>query len=95
MSRTQAVQDLHTSRNALQHLIEQLPVGIQVFDAQGLCVDVNEAHLKIFGRTRQQLVNIFNIFDDKLSHHVATVKAAKRALRGETINLGDITFDFS
>ncbi|MEM9953127.1 MAG: PAS domain-containing sensor histidine kinase [Chloroflexota bacterium] len=93
--RTQAVQDLHTSRNALQNLIEQLPVGIQVFDAQGLCVDVNEAHLKIFGRTRQQLVNTFNIFDDKLSHQVATVKAAKRALRGETVTLGDITFDFS
>lgn len=85
---------LAASKEAMQRLIQQLPVGIQVFNISGLCTDVNDIHLEIFGAERDALVNHYNIFADKWSESLAIRDAALRALRGETVYLGDITFDF-
>ena len=87
---------LETSRNALKNIIEQLPVGIQVFDRHGTCTDVNQAHLDIFGvDDASQLVNTYNIFEDELADMIGTRAAAERALRGEVVRLGDVVFDFT
>ena len=86
---------LAASRDAIHGLVQQIPVGIQVFDPNGMCVDVNEAHLDIFGVTRKQLVRQYNIFSDPLANRTGTQAAARRVLNGETIQLGDLDFDFS
>src|SRR5262249_36059429 len=84
------------SRDTLQRLIQQTPVGIQVFDASGLCIDVNRAHLEIFGITeRESLVGRYNILSDPLAEWVGTKAAVHRVLAGEVVNLGDLAFDFS
>jgi PAS domain S-box-containing protein len=86
--------ELAASRDTLQRLVQQTPVGIQIFDKSGLCVEVNQMHLDIFGvPNREQLVGKYNIFDDPLL--VGTDAGAKRALAGETVYLDDLTFDFS
>lgn len=87
---------LVTSRDALQRLITQLPVGIQVFDTYGICIDVNEAHLAIFGiKSREHIVNRYNILDDSLATSIGTTRAFLRALEGETVALGDLAFNFA
>ncbi|MEP7286210.1 MAG: ATP-binding protein [Chloroflexota bacterium] len=87
---------LASSHDVLQNLIQQTPIGIQMFDANGLCVEVNQAHLDIFGVTRrEQLVQRYNIFADPLAAWAGTSAAAQRVLAGETVYLGDIDFDFA
>lgn len=90
-----ASNELIVSRNSLQRLITQLPIGIQIFDTSGLCTDVNQTHLDIFSITdRTQLVGRYNIFNDPLAVMTGTQQAAQRALTGETVYLGDIHFNF-
>jgi PAS domain S-box-containing protein len=92
----QASLRLEASRDTLRRLIQQLPIGIQVFDADGVCTDVNETHMGIFGVVnREQLVGTYNIFNDPLAALVGTLEGAKRALAGETMFLGDLKFDLS
>ena len=87
---------LETSRNALRNIIEQLPIGIQIFDQHGTCTGVNQAHLDIFGvDDASQLVNTYNIFEDDLAEMLGTRAAAERALQGEVVRVGDVVFDFS
>jgi PAS domain S-box-containing protein len=87
---------LEASRDTLRRLIQQIPIGIQVFDATGLCTDVNQAHLDIFGvPSRDQLVGRYNLFDDPMAASVGTSAGARRALAGEIVQLGDLTFDFT
>lgn len=92
----QTQQALRASRDALHDLIQQIPVGIQVFDRTGLCVDANQALLEAFGLlSREQVVGQYNIFDDKLAERMGTAAAARQALAGEVVHLGDINFDLS
>jgi PAS domain S-box-containing protein len=81
---------------AMQHrLIEQTPVGIQVFDTNGICTDVNQAQLDIFGvSNRDQLIGKFNIFADAMAASVGTQQGLRRALNGETVHLSEVFFDF-
>ncbi len=96
MARQEATAQLAASRDALQRLIQQTPVGIQVFASDGTCTDVNPAHMAIFGmEARAQLVGRYNIFQDPLAEAAGTADAARRALAGEIVALGDIDFDFS
>ena len=86
---------LASSRDAIHSLVQQIPVGIQVFDPNGMCVDVNKTHLDIFGISRKALVRQYNIFADPLARQTGTQAAARRVLNGETIQMGDLDFDFS
>lgn len=86
---------LINTNEALSRLIQQIPVGVQVFDVEGVCTDVNQAHLDIFGIPREALIGQYNILRDTLANHMPTHQAAVLALMGETVTLGDLTFDFS
>jgi PAS domain S-box-containing protein len=91
----QASLELAISRHALQRIIQQLPIGIQTFTPDGLCSDVNQAHLTLFGlHSREQLVGRYNIFNDPLAIITGTHAAAQRALAGETVYMGDVHFYF-
>ena len=89
-----AVDALAASREGMQRLIQQLPVGLQIFNTDGLCIDVNKIHLEIFGVTRKQIVGVYNIFEDPWTRSMPTRPAARRALQGETVSLGDLSFNF-
>lgn len=84
---------LASSRNAIHGLVQQIPVGIQVFDPNGLCIDVNEAHLKIFGTTRKQVVRNYNIFTDPFTESADIQQAVLQVLAGATVQLGDLDFN--
>lgn len=88
--------DQSNAAAALARLIEQIPLGIQVFNRAGLCTNCNQAHLNIFGLSgRDELVGVYNILNDPLAQEYGTAAAFRRALDGETTFLGDIDFDFT
>ncbi|MGB7339440.1 MAG: PAS domain S-box protein, partial [Phototrophicaceae bacterium] len=93
-ARTQVENQLKASQGMLQRLIQQIPIGIQVFDKSALCIDANQAHLEIFGKSYGEIVGQYNIFNDKLATKTATAHAAKLALQGDTVMVGDLEFDF-
>lgn len=79
----------------LHKLIHELPIGVQVLDVNGLCLDVNKAHLEIFGLTEaSQHIGKFNLFTDILSRQVGTQAAGRRALSGEVVHLPEVVCDF-
>jgi PAS domain S-box-containing protein len=84
------------ARDNLRKLTQQLPIGVQIFDANGLCVDVNEAYMHIFGvRQREQLVDHYNILTDQLADRIGLQSAAHKALVGQVTHLPEVVFDFN
>ena len=50
------------SSDLLQRLIQQLPIGVQMFDKNGVCTSVNKAQMEIFGlSSSKQVVGQFNL----------------------------------
>jgi PAS domain S-box-containing protein len=77
----------------LHKLIQKLPVAVQVFDAAGLCQDVNQAYLSIFGVEQPELViGVYNIFTDPHTKGSGIQAAARRALTGEVVHLPEVEF---
>ncbi len=89
-------QTIESQRDNLRKLIEQLPIGVQIFDPSGLCVDVNNALLRILGvGQRDQLIGRHNLLTDKLAEQVGTQAAGYEALAGRVVRLPEVVFDFS
>ncbi|MGJ3237971.1 MAG: PAS domain-containing sensor histidine kinase [Anaerolineae bacterium] len=86
---------LFTSQNILEHLIQEMPVGLQIFDTNGTCTNVNATHLRIFGVERNDLIDKYNILTDPLAERMGNADAARRALQGETVVMEDVEFNFT
>ncbi|MBI5667722.1 MAG: PAS domain S-box protein [Chloroflexi bacterium] len=92
----QALGMLQVSYDTLYRLIEQSPVGIQVFDTGGLCLNANSALLELFGvPDRNELIGHFNILTDAMSEAAGTRAGYLRALEGEMVHLPQVYFDFA
>jgi len=89
---------LEASRDTLQRLMQQMPIGIQVFDTEGLCTDANQAYLEIFGvASREQVIGKFNIFRNLGQNATSTkiLDAFRRASSGHIAELPEAVLDFS
>lgn len=97
ITRQKLVQDAVTvSRGILERLIQQLPIGVQIFDTSGVCISVNKAQMQIFGLdTPEQVVGHFNLFEDTLARETGIQAAAEKARQGLTTHLPEVDFDFS
>ena len=83
-------------RDNLHKVVQQLPIGVQIFDTTGLCVEVNEAHLHIFGvKDRDQIIGQYNLLTDHLAKRVGTQAAGRKALTGRVVQLPEVVFDFT
>ena len=89
-------EDLVVSGDNLRKLIQQLPIGVQIFDADGRCIDVNEAHMQILGvKQREQLVGQYNLLTDEMAERIGLQTAARQALAGHVTHLPEVVFDFN
>lgn len=94
--RKRAESRLEASRDMLQRTIQQMPIGIQVFDPDGICTDVNQTHLEIFGiPSREAVVGKFNIRHDALARQIGTLDGFERALANQVVHIGEVAFDFT
>lgn len=71
-------------------LISYMPAGIELYDAQGTMIDVNDKDVEIFGAGCQENLLGINIF----KHPLATPELKEKIRSGETVNLAfDYSFD--
>jgi PAS domain S-box-containing protein len=81
--------DLEISEDRFEKIFSQAPVGIEVYDQNGLLIDINQECLNIFGVTSASEVKGFKLFEDPN----ISAKIKKRLQSGESISY-DTEFDF-
>lgn len=62
--------NLLQSNTRFQMIFKNLPVGVELYDADGFLIDTNEANARIFGTDRKSLLGI-NLFENPIIHSVA------------------------
>lgn len=84
------------SREMWQRLIQQLPIGVEIFDLQGFTIGLNQALMDIFGIVEpEKIIGHFNLFTDHLAAETGTQAAGREALAGRIVHLPEVFFDFS
>lgn len=87
---------LEAAYDNLERLIQQIPIGIEVFDTNGICTNVNQAQKNIFGVTSSEMVvGKFNVLTDPLAEIIGAQASFRRALCGEIVDMGEVRFDFT
>lgn len=96
IERRQTENDLKESRKHLaelstkfQQFFNNLPVGVELYDSDGFLIDVNEADVRLFGSTRENLLGI-NLFQNP----AVPVKILKNIKDGKAFSF-PLAYDFS
>lgn len=88
-----AQRDLREAFNFVRQIIDNLPLGLNVLDAEGRCLEWNPALEAIRGIRREDVLgrNIGDLFSDAAAPRFEQVKdAISRALRGEQVVRSDV-----
>ena len=79
IERLQTQSSLEESRKHISELstkfklfFNNLPVGVELYDAEGLLVDLNEADARMFGSTREDLLGIDLFVNPAIPPHILT-----------------------
>ncbi len=86
-------QQLRESKNQLRLLMDQSPLSIEIYDADGLLVDVNKTFEKLWDISKEAGLNIFNILKSTYLAEIGMFDYIKRAYNGETIKTPAYEFD--
>lgn len=62
--------NLLQSNTRFQMIFQHLPIGVELYDADGYLIDTNEANARIFATDRESLLGI-NLFENPIMHSVA------------------------
>jgi len=81
--------DLEISEGRFEKIFAHAPVGIEVYDQNGLLVNINQACLDIFGVSDINEVKRFKLFEDPN----ISAKIKKKLRKGEAVSY-DMEFDF-
>lgn len=84
---------LRESEKRYRLLIEQSPLSIQVFDANGVLIDANKAWEELWGAKADQVVGKHNPLTDPQIKNAGLLPLIERAFSGEPVELGDVLFD--
>jgi len=82
-------QALERSEARFKEIFAQSPIGIQLYDGNGLLLEVNQSHLKMFGIVNAAHIKGLKLFDDP--NLPSEVKA--KLLEGQTVRY-EVPFDF-
>ncbi len=83
---------LRESEERFRTLIEQSPIAIQVMTPDGRIVQVNDAYVKLWGITLDDLSE-FNILQDKQAREIGVMPYIEKAFAGEVSLLPDFQYD--
>ena len=88
-----ALNALQTNEAILSNIYRKLPVGIELYDRDGVLIDLNEKELEIFGVSCREEVLGINFFDnpnvpDELKEHVRRREEVDFSLRATIPALG-------
>jgi PAS domain S-box-containing protein len=84
-----AEEELQESEERFREIYVESPIGIELYDANGELVDVNDAYLKVFGVSDAAAVRGFRLFEDPNLPD----EARQKLLQGQTVQY-ETVFDF-
>ncbi len=94
--RRQIDESLAASQDFLKRLIDQAPIGIAVFDREGLAEHVNGTFMKLLGlASPNQVIGQVNLFKDKLFASGDILKYFVQAYKGKAVTIPPKVMDTS
>ena len=85
--RKQIDESLAANQDFLKRLIDQVPLGIAVFDREGLVEHINHAFMKLLGlASPNQVIGQLNLFKDKLFASGDLLKYFVQAFKGRAVS---------
>ncbi len=85
-------QDLQESEHRFRALIEQAPIAIQIYRADGSCLMVNRAWEELW-HTRFEQLQSYNVRTDEQLAACGKLEMLERAFAGETVHVGPHTYN--
>jgi len=83
---------LRISETRFRTMIEQSPLGIQIFDLQGFCIQANNAWEELWSASREDLAD-YNIRQDPQLTASGMISYVERAYAGEAVAMPPIHYD--
>ncbi len=91
--RKQAEEALQESKNRFKLLFEQSPLGIEIYDSDGLQIQVNPANEKLWNIKAEESVLKYNVKQDRLLEEKGLKHFVDKAYNGEAIITPDFEYD--
>ena len=94
--RKQVDESLAASQDFLKRLIDQAPIGIAVFDREGVAEHANKTFMQLLGLTSaNQVIGQINLFKDKLFASGDILKYFVQAFKGKTVAIPPKVIDMA
>ena len=81
------------SEERFRRIMQQSPHVVELYDLDGLQIDVNEAYEKFWGVEASRTLNKFNLFSSPEVERVGLLKHIKQAYAGQSVVLPEYVFD--
>jgi len=91
--RKQAEEALRQSQEQLHLVMHQSPNVFELYDLDGLQIDVNKAYEDLWGFPASHTVNKFNVLKSQEVVDSGLIDPVQRAYSGETVEVGDYVYD--
>ena len=88
-----AIERAEKSEQQFTAVFEQAPLSIQIFNAEGLTLNVNKAWENLWQGSKEQVLNNYNILNDTYAESIGWLKYIRKAFKGEIVNLPDLEYD--
>lgn len=90
--RKQAEKNLQSSEERFRTMMEQSPLSMQIFDAEGRTVAVNSAWERLWNAPREELVD-YNILKDEQLKAAGLISYIQKAFDGEVVRLPETYYN--
>ena len=90
--RKQAEESLAESEEQFRTMMEQSPIGIQIMTPHGQIVQGNDAYVKLWGITLED-VSEYNVLQDEQAKSLGLMPYIERAFAGEALSLPPFEYD--
>lgn len=91
--RKQAEEDLLASEERFRTQMIQSPMVMEIYDIDGLQIEVNKAYEELWGFPASTSVNKFNVLKSKQVEETGLMSYVKRAYAGEAVTVPEYVYD--
>ena len=91
--RKQAEDALIESEEQFKLVMRQSPNVFELYDLDGLQIEVNKAYEKLWGFPASHTVNKFNVLESKEVVETGLISSIQKAYAGESVDVGEYQFD--
>lgn len=91
--RKKAEEELQESEERFRTLMLQSPAVMEIYNLDGLQIEVNKAYEELWGFPASTTVNKFNVLKSKEVEDTGLMEYVKRAYKGEAVTVPEYIFD--